>query len=61
MNIRSFIGVSSTILLAWLGVTYLHKVPAEPYRQQGRSSSPITAKSVDISHRMIAGTSTENQ
>lgn len=54
MNIQSFIGVSSAILLAWLGATYLHKVPTESYPKQGRSSSPITGQSEDTSGKMIA-------
>jgi hypothetical protein len=55
MNIRSFIGISSSILLAWLGATYLHKVPTERYRQHGHSSSPITGQSQDNTGEMIAG------
>jgi hypothetical protein len=31
MNIRSFIGASSALLLAWLGATYFRKVPTERY------------------------------
>jgi|GEM_PF-2376199 len=54
MNIQNFIGVSSAILLAWLGATYLHKVPTERYPKQGRSSSPITGQSEDTSGKMIA-------
>lgn len=55
MNIRNFIGASSAILLAWLGATYLHKVPTERYRQQGRSAPPITGKPVEATHEMTAG------
>lgn len=61
MNIRCFIGASSALLLAWLGVTFLHKVPAERYRQQGRSSSPITGKTSHFPGKMVAeNTSLEN-
>jgi len=61
MNIRSFIGASSAILLAWLGATYLNKVPAERYRQQGRSTSPITGQANDASLEMIAGNKPANR
>lgn len=60
MNIRSFIGLSSAVLLAWLGVTYLHKVPTERYRQQNRSSSPITGKADDTAKELIAGNEAAN-
>jgi len=39
MNIRSFVGVSSAVLLAWLGATYFHEVPPERYSKQGRISA----------------------
>ena len=39
MNIRSFVGVSSAVLLAWLGATYFHKIPSERYPRQGRPSA----------------------
>jgi hypothetical protein len=61
MNIHSFIGLSSAILLAWLGVTYLHKVPTERYRQQSRSSTPITGKTDDTKKEMIAGNTIGNR
>ena len=60
MKIRNFIGLSSAILLGWLGATYLHKVPTERYRQQNRSSTPITGKTDDTSKEMIAGNATGN-
>lgn len=59
MNITSFIGTSSAILIAWLGATYLHEVPTERYRQQGKSPSPITGEMEDTSHEMIAGNNPE--
>jgi len=61
MKIRNFIGVSSAILLAWLGATYLHKVPTDNYRQQERSSSPLTGKTVDTAGEMIAVNKPENR
>lgn len=54
MIIRSFIGVSSTILLAWLGATYLYKVPTERYPRQGGCSSPITRQAEETSEKIIA-------
>ena len=39
MNIRSFVGASSALLLAWLGATYLHEIQPERYPKQGRSSA----------------------
>jgi hypothetical protein len=38
MNIRSFVGASSALLLTWLGATYLHEIPPERYPKQDRSS-----------------------
>ena len=53
MNIRSFVGVSSAVLLAWLGATYFHEVPPERYPKQGRTLSssektPADERIVDI-------------
>lgn len=31
MSIRQFIGASSALLIAWLGVTFFHEVPAWRY------------------------------
>ena len=59
MNITTFIGASSAILMAWLGATYLHKVPTERYRQQGKGSSPITGEMENTSREMIAGNKPE--
>jgi len=39
MNIRSFVGASSALLLAWLGATYLHEIPPERYPKQDRTSA----------------------
>jgi hypothetical protein len=61
MKIQSFIGVSSAMLIAWLGATYLHKVPTERYRQQGRSSSPVTSKTVDTAAEIVAGNEPTNR
>lgn len=43
------------MLIAWLGVTYLHKVPSERYNQQGRSSSPATVTIAEPASEMMAG------
>jgi hypothetical protein len=44
MNVSYFIGLSSAVLLTWLGVTYFHQVPHERYPKQGRlpATSAIT-------------------
>jgi hypothetical protein len=55
MNIRCFIGASSALLIAWLGATFVVEVPAERYRQQGHSSSPITGKAMPVGEEVIAG------
>ena len=60
MNIRSFIGLSAAILLAWLGVTYFHEVPTERYRLHSRSSTPITGKTVDATQELIVENETRN-
>jgi hypothetical protein len=39
MNIRSFVGASSALLLAWLGATYFHEIPPERYPKQDRTSA----------------------
>jgi hypothetical protein len=44
MNVSSFIGISSALLLTWLGVTYFHQVPHDRYPNQNRLSRD-TAKS----------------
>lgn len=49
------------MLIAWLGATYLHKVPTERYRQQGRSSSPVTSKTVDTAAEIVAGNEPTNR
>ncbi|MFD2257317.1 hypothetical protein ACFSSA_11580 [Luteolibacter algae] len=53
MSIRHFIGASSAVLLAWLGATYFHKVPAERYPQQKRTSAKLE---VGISSKEIVAT-----
>ena len=47
MNLRNFIGSSSLILLAWLGVTYFYEVPVERYPTKGKlkSSASVTQNS----------------
>jgi len=54
MSIRNFIGASSALLLAWLGATYFHKVPAERYPKQDRLSSLPSAKDGADSGKAIA-------
>ncbi|MFN4872567.1 MAG: hypothetical protein ACK40T_07030 [Akkermansiaceae bacterium] len=39
MNVSYFIGISSAVLLTWLGVTYFQRVSHESYPKQGRLSS----------------------
>lgn len=39
MNVSSFIGISSAVLLTWLGVTYFHRVPHESYPKQNRQTA----------------------
>jgi len=43
MNIRSFVGASSAVLLAWLGATYFHELPPERY-QLDRTLGPTAAQ-----------------
>ncbi len=42
MNVSSFIGISSAVLLTWLGVTYFHQVPHDRYPKQNRQSASKT-------------------
>ena len=49
------------MLIAWLGATYLHKVPTERYRQQGRSSSPVTGQTVGSEAEMVAENDPSNR
>ncbi len=44
MSIRNFIGASSALLLAWLGATYMHQVPAERYPTDARPTAELTAE-----------------
>ena len=52
MNIRSFVGASSAVLLAWLGATYFHEVPPERYPKQDRT--PVSASNEDETGDSIA-------
>ena len=54
MNIRNFIGASSFILLAWLGVTYFYQVPFERYPKQDRAGSTASVKPPQPDEEMIA-------
>lgn len=62
MNMHSFVGASSALLLAWLGATYLHKIPPDRYPKQDRLSISAASsnklgqadgksKDLDIAHR----------
>ena len=62
MNIRSFVGASSALLLAWLGATYLHEIPPDRYPKLDRLSISATSadkvdqadgksKDLDFAHR----------
>jgi len=43
MNIRKFIGGSSLLIAAWLGATFIQKVPTHRYPQLGKDhKSPTT-------------------
>lgn len=39
MNVSYFIGISSAVLLTWLGVTYFQQVPHESYPKQNRQTT----------------------
>jgi hypothetical protein len=58
MNIRSFVGATSAVLLAWLGVTYFYDVPPERY-QLDRAHSPTAAKS-QTSEKAVANLETSD-
>ncbi|MBG7608230.1 MAG: hypothetical protein IZT59_09420 [Verrucomicrobia bacterium] len=58
MSIRNFIGVSSALLLAWLGATYFHEIPAERYPKQGKFSSQTSAKNSSVSDDAVASATT---
>jgi hypothetical protein len=53
MNIRSFVGTSSAVLLLWLGATYFHEVPPERYPKLDRTLGPSAATS-EASDEMAA-------
>jgi hypothetical protein len=61
MKIQRFIGLSSALLIVWLGATYFHTVPADRYREQGRGSSPVTGKTAGSEAEMIADSETRNR
>ncbi len=54
MSIRKFIGASSALLLAWLGATYLHHVPAERYPKQGRAGETETVETSNPADSIVA-------
>ncbi|MFT4177785.1 MAG: hypothetical protein QM627_14200 [Luteolibacter sp.] len=43
MKLRQFVSVSSLVLAAWLGATFIQKVPAHRYPQLGKERSSTTA------------------
>lgn len=61
MNIRSFIGASSALLLAWLGATYFREVPTDRYPKRDRTSADASGKADDRSGEMIADLRLETQ
>lgn len=56
MSIRNFIGASSTVLLAWLGATYFHEVPAERYPKQGKPVSALSLETDSSSDDTVVST-----
>lgn len=44
MNVSSFIGISSAVLLTWLGVTYFRQVPHDNYPRQNREGTAKVEK-----------------
>lgn len=54
MNVRNFIGSSSLILLAWLGVTYFHDVPFERYPDKGKIQSSTSLNQNSEESEMVA-------
>ncbi len=38
MNVSYFIGISSAVLLSWLGVAFFHQIPQDLHPKQGRLS-----------------------
>ncbi len=59
MSIRNFIGASSALLLAWLGVTYFHEVPVERYQKQEKPSATASVTSGADGNGEIAVATTE--
>jgi hypothetical protein len=57
MNIRSFVGASSALLLAWLGATYFHETPPERYPKQG--STTVTSKMASAAEHIADLSSTK--
>lgn len=57
MNVRNFVGTSSLILLAWLGVTYFHEVPFDRYPEKVKieTSVLINQKPEDTEIVAVAG------
>jgi hypothetical protein len=54
MNVSRFIGASSAILLAWLGVTFFHQVPFERYPNQNRPSTESASLQSNPDSELIA-------
>ena len=44
MKIRVFVSLSASVLLLWLGVTYVREVPHRHYPKLGKDSLPISAE-----------------
>lgn len=54
MNVSSFIGISSAVLLTWLGVTYFHQVPHESYPKQNRQTADTTDVAPEVIEETVA-------
>jgi hypothetical protein len=61
MNIRSFIGTSSALLLAWLGATYFREVPTERYQKPATITAEVPVQTEGESTELVADLGSPNQ
>jgi hypothetical protein len=61
MNIRSFIGASSALLLAWLGATYFRKVPTERYQKPTAIAAEASGQAEGGSSELMADLGSPHQ
>ena len=56
MKIRVFVTSSASVLLLWLGVTYVREVPYQHYPRLGKDSQPISAeaKTAEASESLLS-------